>query len=296
MIALTIQLMIEPARRSYDDATRERLVELFGRARALGGDDAQPGVVPARRAGAGVHRIDHGLGPDRLHYDLELAAAKYLHSLPDGEAPLALHFNGTIYYPGDDGGLQMVLVPWSKSTDFRMPVSVWRETIEHYYPNTGWVALRSQTLEALQREKLRARPADARRVRRASCSRRSTVTDALEQLVDSLLWEGYALYPYTPGGDQERDPDPVRDRLPARVRGRALASTYDHLELRCVLEAPADALLSAEVRFLAPGGERHQARERRGGAAGAWWVRSRSVPASSGRRSSAAAARRSPSS
>jgi len=32
---------------------------------------------------------------------------------------------------------------------------VWSETIEHYYPNTGWLALRSQTLEALQREKLR---------------------------------------------------------------------------------------------------------------------------------------------
>src|SRR5262249_46213961 len=30
MIALTIQLMIEPARRTYDDATRERLLELFG--------------------------------------------------------------------------------------------------------------------------------------------------------------------------------------------------------------------------------------------------------------------------
>ena len=27
MVALTIQLMIEPARRSYDDATRDRLVE-----------------------------------------------------------------------------------------------------------------------------------------------------------------------------------------------------------------------------------------------------------------------------
>jgi hypothetical protein len=36
-----------------------------------------------------------------------------------------------------------------------MPVSVWHETVEHYYPNTGWVALRSQTLERLQREKLR---------------------------------------------------------------------------------------------------------------------------------------------
>src|SRR6202035_1809409 len=30
MIALTIQVMIEPARRAYDEATRERLVELFG--------------------------------------------------------------------------------------------------------------------------------------------------------------------------------------------------------------------------------------------------------------------------
>src|SRR5271169_1222874 len=30
MIALTIQLMIEPARRGYDDVTRERLAGLFG--------------------------------------------------------------------------------------------------------------------------------------------------------------------------------------------------------------------------------------------------------------------------
>ena len=87
-------------------------------------------------------------------YDQELAASKYLYSLPDGEAPLALHFNGTIYYPGDDGALQMVLLSWDKSIDFRMPVSVWRETIEHYFPNTAWIALRSQTLDALRRAKL----------------------------------------------------------------------------------------------------------------------------------------------
>ena len=155
MIALTIQLMIEPARRAYDDATRERLVELFGAperwavtTRSLVWSQLDV-LVPAFTGSTTVSV------PIACHYDLELAAAKYLQSLPDGEAPLALHFNGTIYYPGDDGGLQMVLVPWSKSTDFRMPVSVWRETIEHYYPNTGWVALRSQTLETLQREKLR---------------------------------------------------------------------------------------------------------------------------------------------
>jgi Family of unknown function (DUF6084) len=154
MIALKIQLMLEPARRGYDEATRERLIELFGPAerwavttRSLVWTQLDA-LVPAF-TGSTVVTV-----PIACNYDLELAAAKYLHSLPDGEAPLALHFNGTIYYPGEDGRLQIVLVPWNKSIDFRMPVSVWRDTIEHYYPNTGWVALRSRTLEALQRAKL----------------------------------------------------------------------------------------------------------------------------------------------
>jgi Family of unknown function (DUF6084) len=153
MIALTIQLMIEPARRSYDDVTRERLVELFGAperwavtTRSLVWSKLDV-LVPAFTGTTTV------TVPIACHYDLELAAAKYLHSLPDGEAPLALHFNGMIYYPGDDGGLQMVLIPWSKSIDFRMPVSVWQETIAHYYPGTAWIAVRAQTFEALQREK-----------------------------------------------------------------------------------------------------------------------------------------------
>ncbi len=158
MIALSIQLMLEPARRTYDDETREKLYELFGEperwsvtTRSLVWSQLDV-IVPAFTGTTTV------AVPIACHYDLELAAAKYLHSLPDGEAPLALHFNGMVYYRADDGGLQMVLVPWSKSIEFRMPVSVWRETIEHYYPNTGWVALRLQTLEALQREK-RARGA-----------------------------------------------------------------------------------------------------------------------------------------
>jgi len=154
MIALTIQLMIEPARRRYDDGTREKLLELFGpperwavTTRSLVWCQVDV-LVPAFTGSTTV------TVPIACNYDLELAATKYLAALPDGEAPAAMHFNGTIYYPGDDGGLQMVLVPWTKSIDFRLPVSVWRETIEHYYPNTGWVALRTETLEGLQRAKL----------------------------------------------------------------------------------------------------------------------------------------------
>jgi hypothetical protein len=154
MIALTIQLMIEPARRTYDDATRAALIELFGEperwavtTRSLVWSKLDV-LVPAFTGSTTV------AVPIPANYDLEVTAAKYLHSLPDGEAPLALHFNGMIYYPGDSGALQMVLIPWTRSIDFRMPVAVWRETIEHYYPNTGWVGLRAETLAALQRLKV----------------------------------------------------------------------------------------------------------------------------------------------
>jgi hypothetical protein len=154
MIALTIQLMIEPARRRYDDATRERLLELFGPPERWGVTTrslvwSQLDVVVPAFTGSTTVAV-----PIACSYDQELAAAKYLYSLPDGEAPLALHFNGMIYYPGEHGGLQMVLVPWTKSIDFRLPVSVWKETVEHYYPSTAWLAVRAQTLEDLQREKL----------------------------------------------------------------------------------------------------------------------------------------------
>ena len=89
------------------------------------------------------------------------------------------------------------------------------------------------------------------------------MTEALEQLVDSLLWEGYALYPYTPRARPRTQPRRRSGSSTRRCTRPTLASTYDHLELRCVLEAPPDAVLGAEVRFLAPGGERHQAIERR---------------------------------
>jgi hypothetical protein len=84
------------------------------------------------------------------------------------------------------------------------------------------------------------------------------VSDQLEALVESLLFEGYALYPYTPGAVKNATPTPFGIVYPP-VYAAALASTFDHLELRCVLDAPPDGVLRAEVRFLIPGGERHRA-------------------------------------
>jgi hypothetical protein len=154
-IALSAQVMIEPARRAYDDETRQRLVELFGTperwattTRSLVWHQADA-LVPGF-TGATTFRI-----AVPATFDMEVASSKYLYGLPDGEVPLAFNFNGTVHYRGDDGRLQMSLVPWSCSAEFRLPVATWRDLIDHYYPHTGWIPLQEETLRALQREKAR---------------------------------------------------------------------------------------------------------------------------------------------
>ena len=79
------------------------------------------------------------------------------------------------------------------------------------------------------------------------------MSDALEQLVDSLLYEGYALYPYTPGATKNATPTPFGIVYPpAYAAGHA--ATFDHLGCECVLEPAAARRCSAEVRFLQPSG------------------------------------------
>jgi hypothetical protein len=85
---------------------------------------------------------------------------------------------------------------------------------------------------------------------------------ALDQLVDSLLYEGYALYPYTPGATKNATPTPFGIVYPPEYAARH-DSTFDHLQLNCLAEPAPGATLNAEVRFLAASGERHQAEERR---------------------------------
>lgn len=152
-IALSAQVMIEPARRAYDAETRERLVELFGPPERWSMTTqrflwTQVDVLVPAFTGSTTFRL-----PLQCSYDHELVAAKYFYSVRDGEVPLAFNFNGTVYYRGDDGRLQMALVPWSCSAEYRMPVSAWRGLIDHYYPQTGWIGLRTDTLDALAREK-----------------------------------------------------------------------------------------------------------------------------------------------
>lgn len=152
-IALTTQIQVEPARRAYDPRTRERLVELFGDP-SRWASTTQPfrwanvsGLVPPF-TGATSFAIEVP-----CTYDLEVAASKYFHSLPDGEVPLHFLFSGMLLYGGEDGRLQIGQVPWSCTARWRMPVDVWRRLMDAHYPGGRWVRLSEETLAALEARK-----------------------------------------------------------------------------------------------------------------------------------------------
>jgi hypothetical protein len=89
------------------------------------------------------------------------------------------------------------------------------------------------------------------------------MTDHLEELLTSLLWEGYALYPYTPGATKNATPTPFGIVYPPAYAAEC-PGAFDHARLECVAEpADADATLCATLQYLAPTGERHAAAERR---------------------------------
>ncbi len=85
----------------------------------------------------------------------------------------------------------------------------------------------------------------------------------LEALVDTLLYEGYALYPYTPSATKNATPTPFGIVYPpAYAEGNRYA--FDHLQIEVVvaIEDP-DTELEGSIRFLQASGERHQGEKRR---------------------------------
>ncbi len=83
----------------------------------------------------------------------------------------------------------------------------------------------------------------------------------LEQLLGTLLYEGYALYPYTPGAAKNSTPTPFGIVYPPAYAAGS-NSTFDHARLEClaVLDPQAQQVsLSAELHYLTPSGERHEA-------------------------------------
>jgi hypothetical protein len=150
-IGLTTQIRIEARQRQHDEATRERLLELFGEPERWG--DTARGLVWSRcdsfvRGFRGSCRFDLQVP---ISLDLEVASVKYFAALTNGKVPLAFYFNGTVLYCGDEDRLQITQVPWTSEAQFSLPIETWRETISEHYPDGAFARLSEGTLEELRR-------------------------------------------------------------------------------------------------------------------------------------------------
>ena len=147
-VMLRIQIQIESQRRHYGAAEEDRLYELFGE-RERWGDTLRTMLwthaavmVPAFD---GATEIDV---PIACSYDFEVAAGKYFHALDDGEIPLLLQFSGSVF-ARTESGFAVDQIGWNQETQYRLPVRVWREMMDLYFPDTAWLRLRRDSFDAL---------------------------------------------------------------------------------------------------------------------------------------------------
>ena len=154
-VALNTQIRIAATQRHYDPAEQERLLELFGEPSRW--KDTLRSLlwthtilqIPAF-SGSTVADM-----PVPCTYDLEVVAAKYFYALEEGEVPLEFLFSGTIFYAGEGGRLQTTRISWEKEAEFRLPVRLWKEMMDQYFPNSAWVRLRKDAFDQLYDYKIR---------------------------------------------------------------------------------------------------------------------------------------------
>ncbi|WP_166265509.1 DUF6084 family protein [Marinobacter caseinilyticus] len=155
-ISLQCQIRIDTTRRHYAPAEQAHLKDLFG--------------APER-----WHQTLHSMlwthtgvvvpAFDTLHtavdlpvpcsFDFNLAATKYFYGLADGEVPLLLLYSGSVFYRDDEGALAMDLISWHEESRYNLPVQVWRNMMDLYYPNQNWLCVNRKVFDAINSYKVR---------------------------------------------------------------------------------------------------------------------------------------------
>ena len=154
-VSLNTQVRIAARQRHYEAVEQERLQELFGEPHRWGETLrsllwTHTVLQVPRFSGSTVMDM-----PVTCTYDLEVVAAKYFYALEDGEVPLEFLFSGTVFYAAEGGMLQTARISWEKEAEFRLPVRLWKEMMEHYFPNSAWVRLHRDAFDRLYDYKVR---------------------------------------------------------------------------------------------------------------------------------------------
>jgi Family of unknown function (DUF6084) len=153
-IALNCQIQIEVTRRRYSPEEQQQMLDLFGEPdrwsqtlRSLLWTNVSA-VVPGFK---GSTQADLRVP---CTFDFNVAATKYFEGLAGGEVPLNLLFSGTIFYADAEGSLQVAPISWDQEAKFRLPLQVWREMMQAYYPNGAWLHVRRDVFDRLYRYKM----------------------------------------------------------------------------------------------------------------------------------------------
>jgi hypothetical protein len=153
-VVLRCQIQIEVTRRRYTALDQERLRDLFGEPERWGQTLRNllwvntSAVVPQF---VGVTTVDLQVP---CTFDFSVATTKYFNGLADGDIPVCLMFSGTAFYADFTGALRVAPISWEKETRFRMPLKVWKDMMDAYYPNSAWLCLRRDVFEDLHRFKV----------------------------------------------------------------------------------------------------------------------------------------------
>jgi hypothetical protein len=154
-IALRTQIQIEVTRRHYSAEEQSRLSDLFGEPGRWGQTlktmlwtHVSVNVPPFQR------EISVEI-PVPCTFDFNVASTKYFHGLSEGDLPLNFLFSGTVFYRGEQDELQVAPISWEKEAKFRLPLKIWKQMIDEYYPNTAWLGLRRDAFERLYEYKVR---------------------------------------------------------------------------------------------------------------------------------------------
>lgn len=152
-VLLRCQIQIETARRRYSPSEQDQLRDLFDEPQRWG-QTLRPLLwtnasvnLPAF-TGSLVYPI-----PVPCTYDLNVAITKYFHALIGDTVPLTFLFSGTIFYEADR--LQAAPISWNKEAHYRLPVQVWKDLIDLYYPDVTCLCLRRDAVDELYRFKVR---------------------------------------------------------------------------------------------------------------------------------------------
>jgi hypothetical protein len=154
-VVLRCQIQIEVARRKYSGQDQEKLRDLFGEPERWGQTLrtllwTHSSVVVPQFIGSTTASMHVP-----CTFDFNIAATKYFNGLADGDIPLCLLFSGTVFYNDHEGSLRVAPISWDKETRFRLPLKVWQDMMDLYYPNIAWLSLRRDVFELLHEYKVR---------------------------------------------------------------------------------------------------------------------------------------------